>query len=69
MRKFILLGTLLLPLLSACFFLSSLQAQDIHFSQFLSSPMNLNPALAGQFDGDHRFVMNHRNQWSSVTVP
>jgi type IX secretion system PorP/SprF family membrane protein len=44
-------------------------SQDIHFSQFYHSPMNLNPGLAGQFDGDYRFVGNYRNQWSSVTVP
>ena len=46
-----------------------LQAQDIHFSQFNQSPLNLNPALTGMFDGDYRFVGNHRNQWSSITVP
>src|SRR5665213_2326706 len=43
--------------------------QDIHFSQFNSSPLNLNPALTGLFDGDYRFILNHRDQWSSVTVP
>ncbi len=43
--------------------------QDIHFSQFNASPLNLNPALAGQFDGDYRFVGNQRTQWKSVTVP
>jgi type IX secretion system PorP/SprF family membrane protein len=46
-----------------------LQAQDIHYSQFNSSPLNINPALTGLFDGDMRFVGNHRNQWSSITVP
>lgn len=44
-------------------------AQDIHFSQFFHSPFNLNPALAGQFDGDYRFIGNQRTQWRSVTVP
>lgn len=43
--------------------------QDIHFSQFNASPLNLNPALTGLFDGDYRFILNHRNQWSSVTIP
>ena len=46
-----------------------LVAQDIHFSQFYQSPLTLNPALTGQFDGDYRFAGNYRNQWSSVTVP
>jgi type IX secretion system PorP/SprF family membrane protein len=45
------------------------QSQDIHFSQFLESPLNLNPAQTGAFDGDMRFVANHRNQWKSVTTP
>ncbi len=46
-----------------------INAQDIHFSQFNASPLNLNPALAGDFDGEHRITANHRNQWSSITVP
>jgi type IX secretion system PorP/SprF family membrane protein len=44
-------------------------AQDIHFSQFNSSPQNLNPAQTGMFDGDWRFVGNHRSQWSAIPVP
>lgn len=44
-------------------------AQDIHYSQFFNSPLNLNPALTGMFPGDYRFAANLRNQWSSVTVP
>lgn len=43
--------------------------QDIHFSQFFNSPLNLNPALAGNFIGDIRVVANQRTQWSSVTTP
>ncbi len=44
-------------------------AQDIHFSQFGKSPLNLNPSYAGFFEGDYRFSGIHRNQWKSVTVP
>jgi type IX secretion system PorP/SprF family membrane protein len=44
-------------------------AQDIHFSQYLSSPFNLNPALAGDFKGDFRITANYRNQWHTITVP
>lgn len=44
-------------------------SQDIHYSQFLESPLNLNPAQTGAFDGDIRFVANHRNQWKAVTTP
>ena len=44
-------------------------AQDIHFSQYNLSPLNLNPSLTGAFQGDLRFIGNHRNQWSSVSNP
>ncbi|NLA23660.1 MAG: PorP/SprF family type IX secretion system membrane protein [Bacteroidales bacterium] len=40
-------------------------AQDIHFSQFLFSPLNLNPALTGSFEGDLRAATNHKSQWQS----
>ena len=44
-------------------------SQDIHFSQYLSAPYNLNPAFTGSFQGDYRFIGNYRNQWNSITVP
>ena len=37
-------------------------AQDPHFSQFFSSPLTLNPALTGKFDGTLRVAGNYRNQ-------
>ncbi len=40
--------------------------QDKHFTQFYSSPMNLNPALTGSFDGSHRIGLNYRTQWASL---
>jgi len=43
--------------------------QDIHFSQYDYSPLNLNPALIGGFNGEFRFVANQRSQWSSVSAP
>lgn len=43
--------------------------QDIHFSQFFNSPLTLNPAETGNFDGDWRVVANYRNQWQSLGVP
>lgn len=43
-------------------------AQDIHYSQFFNSPLNLNPALAGIFNGDGRVHANIKEQWSSVPV-
>ncbi len=41
-------------------------AQDPHFSQFYSSPLTLNPAFTGKFDGTFRFAANYRNQWPSI---
>lgn len=47
----------------------SVQAQDMHFSQFNGAPMILNPALTGSFNGVYRVTGIFRNQWSSVTTP
>ncbi|MBK9961323.1 MAG: PorP/SprF family type IX secretion system membrane protein [Saprospiraceae bacterium] len=38
-------------------------AQDIHHSQFYTSPLNMNPALTGTFNGDWRAAGNYRSQW------
>ncbi len=46
--------------------LGSLRAQDIHFSQFYLSPLNLNPAMTGVMNCNSRLVANYRNQWASV---
>ena len=43
-----------------------LNAQDIHFSQFYLSPLNLNPAMTGVMNCNVRLVANYRNQWASV---
>lgn len=42
------------------------QAQDPHFSQFFASPLTLNPAFTGKFDGQWRLAANHRDQWPSI---
>ena len=46
-------------------------SQDLHFSQFINSPLTTNPANTGFIpDGDYRLGINYRNQWSSImTVP
>ena len=38
------------------------QAQDQHFSQFFASPLTLNPALTGTFDGKYRVAFIYRDQ-------
>jgi len=44
----------------------TMSAQDIHFSQFYMSPLNLNPALTGVMNCNIRLTANYRNQWGSV---
>lgn len=62
-------GRYLLVLLVMLTVIRNGASQDIHFSQFDLSPLNLNPANTGLFDGTYRFAGNYRNQWRSVTVP
>src|SRR6266496_4693961 len=46
-------------------------AQDLHFSQFMNSPLLTNPANTGFIpQADYRLGINYRNQWSAImTVP
>ncbi len=53
----------------ALLFCSKMSAQDIHWSQFGNSPLNLSPGQTGVFGGDLRFAANYRNQWRTVPVP
>jgi type IX secretion system PorP/SprF family membrane protein len=55
----------LLTLLCILFFTVG-KAQDPHFSQFFASPLTLNPAFTGKFDGQLRLAFNHRDQWPSI---
>lgn len=44
-------------------------SQDPNFSQFFSSPLNINPALTGNINGDWRIVSNFRDQWIGPASP
>lgn len=59
MKKTLLLTALIASVMTT-------QAQDPHFSQFFSSPLTLNPAFTGKFDGEWRLAANHRDQWPSI---
>ena len=37
--------------------------QDIHFTQSSQTPLWINPAITGVYDGWERVIVNHRNQW------
>lgn len=58
--------TVLLIALVALMKMQSL-AQDPHFSQFFASPLTLNPALTGKFDGVFRAAGNYRDQWPAIS--
>lgn len=49
-----------------CLLAITAQAQDIHFSQFYMSPLNLNPALTGVMNCNSRVSLNYRSQWASI---
>lgn len=55
-------------LLLACLMLigSKVQAQDIHFSQYYASPLTLNPALTGKFNGLWRANAIYRDQFRNA---
>ncbi len=59
------MNRILFTLLS-CLCFTIAQAQDPHFSQFYASPLTLNPALTGRFDGSLRMAANYRNQWPTI---
>src|SRR5215217_6762319 len=47
----------------------SVHAQDPAFSQFFSSPLNINPALTANINADWRFISNLRDQWIGPASP
>jgi len=61
-RKYVLVAIV-------CFtFLFGANGQDIHYSQFFNSPLNISPGLTGAFQGNQRITANLRQQWKSVPV-
>lgn len=44
-------------------------AQDPSFSQFFSSPLNINPALTAQINAKWRVITNLRDQWIGPASP
>lgn len=62
LRQFLLTGAFVSAAVAAF-------AQDIHFSQFGNSLLNLSPGLTGVFGGDARFAANYRDHYRSIPVP
>ncbi len=57
-------------LLLFCFilFFGQSQAQDIHWTMFDMSPLTLNPAFTGDYEGTFRVGGIYRDQWNSFGV-
>lgn len=62
--RFLCIGFALLASLPA-----HVLAQEPNFSQFIASPLSINPALAGSSDADWRAVSNIRRQWIGNISP
>ncbi len=61
---------LLIPVLFfSLFFAGRVIAQDPSFSQFFSSPLNINPALTANINSDWRLISNYRDQWIGPASP
>ena len=62
LKHTIVVITLLLVMRSA-------NAQDPSFSQFFSSPLNINPGLTANINADWRLISNLRDQWIGPASP
>ncbi|MBL4676748.1 MAG: PorP/SprF family type IX secretion system membrane protein [Mucilaginibacter sp.] len=56
----------LLIWIASTLFANRAVAQDHMYSQFFNSPLYLNPALNGQFEGDLRMNLIYRNQYTTI---
>lgn len=59
----------LIAILVLTFSLCQSSAQDPTFSQFFSSPLNVNPALTANINSDWRLITNYRSQWMNAHSP
>jgi type IX secretion system PorP/SprF family membrane protein len=46
---------------------ATVKGQDVHFTQYFTSPLTLNPAMTGLIAEDLRLAANYRQQWASVS--
>jgi type IX secretion system PorP/SprF family membrane protein len=56
-------------ILIACACAGTVHGQDVHFSEFNETPLHINPAYTGLFDGIFRVSLHYRNQWTSMGSP
>ncbi len=53
----------MLFVLCSLFFALPVISQDIHFTQFFTNPLILNPAQTGNYEGNYRVGFNFKAQW------
>jgi type IX secretion system PorP/SprF family membrane protein len=58
--------TFIISFIALIGYTTSLKAQDPRFSQFYASPLELNPAMIGVYEGSWRFIANYRDAYSSI---
>src|ERR1035437_8502180 len=56
-------------LVSAFLHVQPVYAQDILNAELNATPLAINPAFTGMFNGTVRASILYRNQWASTTVP
>jgi type IX secretion system PorP/SprF family membrane protein len=66
-QMFFQMKKILLGISAAMVLVGTVQAQDLHFTQYFASPLTLNPALTGLTPCDLRVSANYRSQWASVS--
>jgi type IX secretion system PorP/SprF family membrane protein len=65
MRKIKCIATIILSMIM----MKTSYGQDPSFSQFFSSPLNINPALTANINADWRLISNFRDQWIGPASP
>ncbi|MFT5818821.1 MAG: type IX secretion system PorP/SprF family membrane protein [Crocinitomix sp.] len=48
---------------------TSVNGQDVHFSQLSKTPLLQSPAMAGAFSSDLRISAHYKNQWANIGNP
>lgn len=56
----------LLAFCLSALWINAIDAQDIHYTLFNMSPLTLNPALTGAYEGTARIGGIYRDQWANV---
>ena len=59
----------LIVVVLAVIFFKGGYCQDPQFSQFFSSPLNINPALTARINADWRMISNLKDQWIGPASP